>query len=575
MKSMRLILSIMLTAATLLVLADFMDPHEAQARLCKIAMVDDDWEPSEGKSSAEGGRYMDDPEYEIYIVQALNLAGFDFDVYEIWPDGAMEPARPTLADLSGYQLVLWNCAANDSAVLQEVEIELLVDYMNLGGKVLLSGQGILDDLLRNEGNPLYDLFRTNILGVEETYLNEEATEIQPIPFGYFGDLLPVTPSYSGLPDPDPDRVDAMFVMPFMDSFMVGTFPLVPELLLPVSSNRFKWQPLHFQSYMAEAIAAPVQRANWLRSTIQWLGFEGDNLYDFMVGYEDLVPVVVTPPHAVALDIDDYHLVFHSEGSVPGETRLRKNLIPLGGDWRIGETFEVTEPGEGSEMVLMSLEGDRGVQLKIRSSEVWPDHFEMFFTLSDEGNIVFEDSFDGLAAGAIFRAQLRYRTDTGSELEVQLTDSLGNSYWNSATIFEPGFSTFSIVARGDGTGGPLPMEGWIDDLFFQGSLSHEEGTDLTEIPPSSGIRLLGAAPNPFNPSTEIHYELERAARVSLTVYDLEGRLLRVLLEGDLAAGSGSVKWDGRDGNGRPLSSGIYLIDLKGRDGRQTQKLVLLK
>ncbi len=344
MRSLRPILSVFLVILGLMILGDAFNPLEAEARPRKCALVDDDWEPSEGKSADGGNRYLDDPEYEFYIAQALNFAGYDYDVFEIWPDGATAPQRPTLADLQDYQLVLWNCAANDSAVLQEVEMLLLVDYMDLGGKVLLGGQGILDDLVRNDGNPIHDGFLHEILGVDTPFLNYFGQEFEAIPFGYFENLDPVTPQYSSLPDSDPDKVDPMWLLPEMDAYMVGFFPGHPDELLPISSNRFKWQPLHFQSFMAEAIADPQIRADWLSASMDWLGFEGDNLYDFMTGMEDFAPVIVTPPQNVVFNITHRHVNFLSSGADPGVTRQEKDLIPLGDDWRVGETFLVNDAG---------------------------------------------------------------------------------------------------------------------------------------------------------------------------------------------------------------------------------------
>ncbi len=66
------------------------------------------------------------------------------------------------------------------------------------------------------------------------------------------------------------------------------------------------------------------------------------------------------------------------------------------------------------------------------------------------------------------------------------------------------------------------------------------------------------PNPFNPSTMIRYELSREARVVLTVYDLLGREVSLLVNGPRSAGVHEVPFDARG-----LASGVYLCRLRAR------------
>jgi hypothetical protein len=89
-------------------------------------------------------------------------------------------------------------------------------------------------------------------------------------------------------------------------------------------------------------------------------------------------------------------------------------------------------------------------------------------------------------------------------------------------------------------------------------------------------LFGNFPNPFNPTTEIRYELPAPASVTLEVYTLSGRLVRSLLaDARQDGGKYAVVWDGRDGKGRAAASGVYFYRLVA-DGRAlTKKMVLLK
>jgi hypothetical protein len=87
---------------------------------------------------------------------------------------------------------------------------------------------------------------------------------------------------------------------------------------------------------------------------------------------------------------------------------------------------------------------------------------------------------------------------------------------------------------------------------------------------SGPRLGVPYPNPFNPVTRIDYELPETARVTLSVHDVEGRLVDVLVSGDQTAGRHVVEWDGSR-----RASGIYFFRLVAGDRTETRKMILLK
>jgi hypothetical protein len=83
------------------------------------------------------------------------------------------------------------------------------------------------------------------------------------------------------------------------------------------------------------------------------------------------------------------------------------------------------------------------------------------------------------------------------------------------------------------------------------------------------------PNPFNPVTTITFGLTKSGHVSLKVYDVSGRLVRVLVEEQRAARHYEEKWDGRDNAGKPVASGVYFCRLTAEGFSQTRKMVLVK
>jgi len=314
----------------------------------------------------------------------------------------------------------------------------------------------------------------------------------------------------------------------------------------------------------------------MSASMEWLGFEGDNLYDFMHGMEDFVHISDTPHHEVGWSNSDHHVFFVSFGDTEGFTRQQKDLVPLGGDWRVGQTFCIENAGAESQATLMGFHGYRGLRLDVRSSAAWPGYFELIFTALEGDVPVFQDSFDGLEVGKFFRLHVNHTVNTSPETTVLLTDSIGNPRWTSTVIFDPYFESFFMQAGGDGIAGASPMHGWIDDLFFKGELGHdgETSVDIGDNP-MAPIKLTGAQPNPFNPATRIGFELADEADVRLEIFDLQGRRMRVLLNEHRSAGVGSVVWDGRDESGRPLTSGVYMVKFSGRGHVDSNKLVLLK
>ena len=83
------------------------------------------------------------------------------------------------------------------------------------------------------------------------------------------------------------------------------------------------------------------------------------------------------------------------------------------------------------------------------------------------------------------------------------------------------------------------------------------------------------PNPFNPTTSITFEVERAQDVSLRIFDISGRLVRTLAEGRIAAGPHTAVWNGRNDHGRHLPSGHYICRLRAGNALDSRRLTQLK
>ncbi|MCF7920401.1 MAG: T9SS type A sorting domain-containing protein [Candidatus Cloacimonetes bacterium] len=95
------------------------------------------------------------------------------------------------------------------------------------------------------------------------------------------------------------------------------------------------------------------------------------------------------------------------------------------------------------------------------------------------------------------------------------------------------------------------------------------------PLPNALVLAGNYPNPFNPVTEISFQIPQATEVELKVYNSRGQLVRTLIDSYFPAGSHSLLWDGKDDNDKAVGSGVYFYRLKADSTIQTRKMVLLK
>lgn len=96
-----------------------------------------------------------------------------------------------------------------------------------------------------------------------------------------------------------------------------------------------------------------------------------------------------------------------------------------------------------------------------------------------------------------------------------------------------------------------------------------------VTPTTRLTLDQNSPNPFNPTTTIAFTLPQKTSVNLSVFNLEGKLVRTLVDGILEEGFKEYQWDGEDARGFPVSSGVYFYRLKVGNRTLTKKMTLVK
>jgi hypothetical protein len=111
-------------------------------------------------------------------------------------------------------------------------------------------------------------------------------------------------------------------------------------------------------------------------------------------------------------------------------------------------------------------------------------------------------------------------------------------------------------------------------YSSGSIA-ESVTIIEDVAMPIDFVLSQNFPNPFNPETEIRFGLPEASQVEIVIFDLMGREVRKLIDKNAAAGFHSVVWDGRNGSGQTVASGVYLYQMSAGNFRDWKKLTLIR
>ena len=176
-----------------------------------------------------------------------------------------------------------------------------------------------------------------------------------------------------------------------------------------------------------------------------------------------------------------------------------------------------------------------------------------------------NDFDVMNASGTSRVEMSYQTAQSPSGAV-VSNKNGD-----ATVVMSGFSFAAI--RDD------ELDGLSDRARFLRNAIRYSGTGPSDPVTGAPRALINSLsqnyPNPFNPATTIAFSLAEKGHVAINVYDVGGRLVRTLANEARDAGSHTVSWDGRDGNGAPVSSGVYFYKLVSGRFSQTKKMVLLK
>jgi len=100
------------------------------------------------------------------------------------------------------------------------------------------------------------------------------------------------------------------------------------------------------------------------------------------------------------------------------------------------------------------------------------------------------------------------------------------------------------------------------------------TGITPVP--SGFALFPSYPNPFNPSTDITYDVPPdGGKVTIQIFDAAGRFVKTLVNSNKTVGRKTVTWDGRNDQGEQVATGVYFCRMAAPGYEKAMKMTLLK
>jgi hypothetical protein len=175
----------------------------------------------------------------------------------------------------------------------------------------------------------------------------------------------------------------------------------------------------------------------------------------------------------------------------------------------------------------------------------------------------------------------YRSEIG-DIYAQRLSASGAVRWtaNGVALCTAAGPQGSTAIVSDGAGGAIVA--WQDyrggtnwDIYSQRVDANGflvlTATDAPAVP----IELHQNYPNPFNPTTTITYSIPEKSNVTLKVYDVSGKCIARLVDGEQEKGVHAVEWVGKDEKGTSVASGIYLYRLAAGNRTISRKMVLLR
>jgi hypothetical protein len=237
----------------------------------------------------------------------------------------------------------------------------------------------------------------------------------------------------------------------------------------------------------------------------------------------------------------------------------------GGDTFSDERIALSIPSEGvPQYIILEVRGDTLCLLTESwvSDGDWCSWHEVLFSVSTDGGETFADFV------VVSEDSMRYAQ--GPDLAV---DRAGNVITAWTDPRRAPYSVFYYWA------GEYSLDALKHVFLRRGTVQVGIEEPNEDIPLPKAYGLAQNYPNPFNPSTTIPFDIPAEAgpgvRVGLRIYSLRGELVRTLVDEVKEPGAHRVAWDGKDGKGLTVGSGVYFARIEAGEFSSVRKMLLLK
>ncbi|MBC8423379.1 hypothetical protein H8E07_04590 [bacterium] len=318
--------------------------------------------------------------------------------------------------------------------------------------------------------------------------------------------------------------------------------------------------------------------------LRFVGTTGGNLESDMAVDDITIDGEVTTSSTCAMTVNEYPYDdgFESVSLCTPDCTMPCDLLPAGWtnetgpdgmDWLVsnfGTPSPDTGPSENHTPDL--LEGQYLYTEASNCPNTSAVLYSPCFDLSrrHDARLLFWYHMYGQGMGSLTVEAGQYHTRNWTEIWSRDGDQ--GDVWKIAEIDLRDYLGQEIWLRFTGTTGDLEGSDMaIDDIHLA---ADPIGTGVDGLP--RAVALHQNVPNPFNPQTEIRFDLPAATKARLLVLDLQGRVVRTLVDGLLMpAGRHRSVWNGRDDRGRHVATGTYIYMLRTSEFVETRRMVLLK
>jgi hypothetical protein len=391
--------------------------------------------------------------------------------------------------------------------------------------------------------------------------------------------IALTTTISSNPAQIPSRVEATERVIRTLTFASDVNGNFDDTYLSVYENNTSVSPKRYSVYriaVGDGLMTEVCRAGSSISHLQW-SHTASNLLMFS-GPDDVRLQVVDPQDAVPVPRNVYWQVASMGEWVTHESWwVNDQILFCGAPWPVGNEYD---PQRGEYHHLNTLDLQTGIARILGAGSWLPsqnpaDMWKRSFHHASgdaEGRWAVADNFSGtltLTEAKTTRTRIftvGHRTYGGGEHSHPSFDRAGRQVIFTTNRFaEPRV----CVAR-------------IPDEWREASKPIITSVKLVEnrTAPSEGLaspspELRRNAPNPFNPSTVIRYSVPSAGHVSINIYNVNGQLVRALIDRTMPQGEHAVTWDGLDSHGATAGAGTYICRLVTPDGAASERLTLVR